>query len=227
MARLKKNTIIFGSSGDIGKKIKRVLNKDSILELNSKELDLSNIEEAKNYKINMIPDNIIFVSATNNPKDFLKLDDNEVERVFNTNFISFIILLKKLLKKIIKAKKKCKIILITSLYSRYGRSKRLLYSVSKHALLGLTRNIAVELGAKGITINAVSPGYVDTKMTRKNLNSKQIKFLKSKTPLKKIIQPMDIALVVKALLGDETVSITGQEIIVDGGISVNGSFGLW
>jgi 3-oxoacyl-[acyl-carrier protein] reductase len=226
MARLKKKTIIFGSSGDIGKKIKKVLNKDIVLELNSKELDLSNIEEAKNYNINMIPDNIVFVSAINNPKEFLKLDDNEVESVFNTNFISFIILLKKLLKKIIKTKKKCKIILITSLYSRYGRSKRLLYSVSKHALLGLTRNIAVELGPKGITINAVSPGYVDTKMTRKNLNLKQIKFLKSKTPLKKIIQPIDIALVVKTLLSDETVSITGQEIIVDGGISVNGSFGL-
>ena len=226
MARLKKKTIIFGSSGDIGKKIKKVLNKDIVLELNSKELDLSNIEEAKNYNINMIPDNIVFVSAINNPKEFLKLDDNEVESVFNTNFISFIILLKKLLKKIIKTKKKCKIILITSLYSRYGRSKRLLYSVSKHALLGLTRNIAVELGPKGITINAVSPGYVDTKMTRKNLNLKQIKFLKSKTPLRKIIQPMDIALVVKTLLSDETVSITGQEIIVDGGISVNGSFGL-
>ena len=226
MARLKKKTIIFGSSSDIGKKIKKILNKHSIFELNSKELDLSNIEKVKSYNINMIPDNIIFVSATNNPKDFLKLDDNEVESVFNTNFISFIILLKKFLAKIIKAKKKCKIILITSLYSRYGRSKRLLYSVSKHALLGLTRNIAVELGAKGITINAVSPGYVDTKMTRKNLNSKQIKFLKSKTPLRKIIQPMDIALVVKTLLSDETVSITGQEIIVDGGISVNGSFGL-
>ena len=226
MARLKKKTIIFGSSGDIGKKIKKVLNKDIVLELNSKELDLSNIEEAKNYNINMIPDNIVFVSAINNPKEFLKLDDNEVESVFNTNFISFIILLKKLLKKIIKTKKKCKIILITSLYSRYGRSKRLLYSVSKHALLGLTRNIAVELGPKGVTINAVSPGYVDTKMTRKNLNLKQIKFLKSKTPLKKIIQPIDIALVVKTLLSDETVSITGQEIIVDGGISVNGSFGL-
>ncbi len=112
------------------------------------------------------------------------------------------------------------------MYSRYGRSKRLLYSISKHALLGLTRNIAVELGSKGITINSVSPGYVDTKMTRRNLNSKQIKFLKSKTPLKKIIKPMDIALVVKALLNDEIVSITGQEIIVDGGISVNGSFGL-
>ncbi len=226
MARLKKKTIIFGSSGDIGKKIKQVLKKNNIFEFNSKELDLSNITKAKNFNVKIIPDNIIFVSAKNNPKDFLKLNDNEIEEVFNTNFLSFIIVLKKILKKVIKAKRKCKIILITSLYSRYGRSKRLLYSISKHALLGLTRNIAVELGPKGITINSVSPGYVDTKMTRRNLNLKQIRFLKSKTPLKKIIKPIDIALVVKALLNDEIASITGQEIIVDGGISVNGSFGL-
>ena len=53
MARLKKKTIIFGSSSDIGRKIKKVLNKDNILELNSKELDLSNIEEAKKYNINI------------------------------------------------------------------------------------------------------------------------------------------------------------------------------
>ena len=84
----------------------------------------------------------------------------------------------------------------------------------------------LNLGPRGITINAVSPGYVDTKMTRRNLNSKEIKFLKSKTPLQKIIRPIDIAYVVKALLNDEIVSITGQEIIVDGGISINGSFGL-
>jgi len=226
MGRLKKKTIIFGSSSDIGKKIKQVLNQDNIIELNSKDLDLSNLEKAKNFKINIIPNNIIFVSAKNEPKDFLELNDNEIEEVFNINFLSFLILLKKLLKKVIKAKQKCKIILITSLYSRYGRSKRLLYSISKHALLGLTRNIAVELGPKGITINAISPGYVDTKMTRRNLNPKQISFLKSKTPLKKIIKPLDIALVVKALLNDEIASITGQEIIVDGGISVNGSFGL-
>ena len=63
-------------------------------------------------------------------------------------------------------------------------------------------------------------------MTRKNLTLKQINFLKSKTPLKKIILPEDIALIVKTLLNDETKSITGQEIIVDGGISINGSFGL-
>ena len=226
MARLKKKTIIFGSSSDIGKKIKYLLKNDNILELNSKELDLSNIKNAKNFNIKIIPDNIIFVSAINKPKDFLKLHDNEIEEVFNTNFLSFIILLKKLLKRVVKAKKKCKIILITSLYSQFGRSKRLLYSISKHALLGLTRNIAVELGPRGITINAVSPGYVDTKMTRRNLNSKEIKFLKSKTPLQKIIRPIDIAHVVKALLNDEIVSITGQEIIVDGGISINGSFGL-
>jgi 3-oxoacyl-[acyl-carrier protein] reductase len=154
------------------------------------------------------------------------LNDKEIQEIFNINFISFIKILRKLLKKIIKAKKKCKIIIITSLYSKFGRSQRALYSISKHALLGLTRNIAVELGPKGITVNAISPGYVDTKMTRKNLTLKQINFLKSKTPLKKIISPRDIALTVKMLLDNETKSITGQEIIIDGGISINGSFGL-
>ena len=226
MARLKKKTIIFGSSGDIGKKIKQILIKDKILEINSKKLDLGNLEQVERFETNFIPDNIIFVSAKNNPKEFLNLNDKEIERVLNINFISFMKILRKLLKKIIKAKKKCKIIIITSLYSKFGRSQRALYSISKHALLGLTRNLAVELGPKGITINAVSPGYVDTKMTRKNLTLKQINFLKSKTPLKKIILPQDIALIVKTLLNDETKSITGQEIIVDGGISINGSFGL-
>jgi len=226
MARLKKKTIIFGSSSDIGKKIKQILNKDKILEINSSNVNLGNIKQVENFETNFIPDNIIFVSAKNNPKDFLSLNDKEIEDVFNINFISFTKILRKLLKKIIKAKKKCKIIIITSLYSRFGRSQRSLYSVSKHALLGLTRNLAIELGPKGITVNAISPGYVDTKMTRKNLTLKQINFLKSRTPLKKIILPKDIALTVKTLLNDETKSITGQEIIIDGGISINGSFGL-
>jgi len=53
MGRLKKKTIIFGSSSDIGKKIKQVLNQDNIIELNSKDLDLSNLEKAKNFKINI------------------------------------------------------------------------------------------------------------------------------------------------------------------------------
>ena len=226
MARLKKKTIIFGSSGDIGKKIKQILNNDKILEINSRNLDLGNLKQVENFETNFIPDNIIFVSAKNNPKDFLSLNDKEIQEIFNINFISFIKILRKLLKKIIKAKKKCKIIIITSLYSKFGRSQRALYSISKHALLGLTRNLAVELGPKGITVNAISPGYVDTKMTRKNLTLKQINFLKSKTPLKKIISPRDIALTVKTLLDNETKSITGQEIIIDGGISINGSFGL-
>ena len=226
MARLKKKTIIFGSSGDIGKKIKQILNKDKILEINSRDLDLGNIEQVENFETNFIPDNIIFVSAKNNPKDFLRLNDKDIQEIFDINFISFIKILRKILKKIIKAKKKCKIIIMTSLYSKFGRSHRALYSISKHALLGLTRNLAVELGPKGITVNAISPGYVDTKMTRKNLTLKQINFLKSKTPLKKIISPRDIAFTVKTLLDDDTKSITGQEIIIDGGISINGSFGL-
>ncbi len=225
MAELKQ-TLIFGSSGDIGKGIKKIISNNKIIEINSKNLDLANINLVKNFKFNCIPDHIIFVSAQNKPKSFLNLKDNEIEDSLNINLISFIYILKKLLPKIIKSKKKTKIIIITSLYSKFGRSGRLLYSVSKHALLGLTRNLALELGHLGITVNAVSPGYVDTKMTRKNLSKKQIIFLKNKTPLRKIISVNDISNMVKILLSKDCSSITGQEIIVDGGISINGSFGL-
>ena len=97
MARLKKKTIIFGSSGDIGKKIKQILNKDKILEINSRDLDLGNIEQVENFETNFIPDNIIFVSAKNNPKDFLRLNDKDIQEIFDINFISFIKILRKII----------------------------------------------------------------------------------------------------------------------------------
>ncbi|MDB9735873.1 SDR family oxidoreductase [Candidatus Pelagibacter ubique] len=225
MAKIKQ-TLIFGSSGDIGKGIKKIISDNKIIEINSKNLDLANINSVKNFKFNYAPDHIIFVSAQNKPKLFLNQKDKEIEDSLNINLISFIYILKKLLPKIIKSKKKTKIIIITSLYSKFGRSGRLLYSVSKHALLGLTRNLALELGHLGITVNAVSPGYVDTKMTRRNLSKKEIIFLKNKTPLRKLISVNDISHIVKILLSKDCSSITGQEITVDGGISINGSFGL-
>ncbi|MDC3037249.1 SDR family oxidoreductase [Candidatus Pelagibacter sp.] len=225
MEKLVKKTIIFGSSGDIGKEIKKSLYKHDVLEINSKQLNLKNLNSVKKFKFKSIPDNLIFVSAINYPKFFLKLKTKEIEDTLNINLISFIYIIQNLLKISQKHKKKIKIVIITSLYSKFGRSKRFLYSVSKHALLGMVRNLAVELGPYGVIVNAVSPGYVDTKMTRKNLKNDQINFLKNKTPLKKLVSTKDVANVVKILI-DNNHSITGQEIIVDGGISVNGSFGL-
>ena len=95
MARLKKKTIIFGSSGDIGKKIKQILNKDKILEINSNNLDLGKLELVENFRTNFTPDNIIFVSAKNNPKDFLSLNDKEIQvHIFLYHYYECILVLK-------------------------------------------------------------------------------------------------------------------------------------
>ena len=98
------------------------------------------------------------------------------------------------------------------------------YSVSKFALNGISKNIAVEYGNKKIISNCVIPGFVDTKLTRKNLNEKYIKKIISKTPTKKLITKSQIAYVVDFLLSDFSNGINGQEIIVDGGISSSGKF---
>ena len=128
MEKLKK-TILIGGSSDIGQSLKKILVNHEILEINSKDLDLNNLKKVKNYKINFIPENIIFLSAYNKPKKFIKYLDSEIHSALNINFFSLVFLLKLFIKKIIKNKKKCNIVLITSLYSQKGREGRFLYSV--------------------------------------------------------------------------------------------------
>lgn len=223
MKNLKK-TLIIGGSSDLGKELKKIINSKTI-ELNSKDLDLSNIKEVKNFKITTNFDNVIFFSAINKPKKFIDQEDGEIERVLNVNFLSLIFLIKKIIKNNILKKKKCNIIFITSLYSKLARDKRFLYSLSKHALVGLMRNITVEYGKYGIRANALSPGYVDTKMTRKNLSEKKISKIKKITPLRRLVSKKDIALMIKFMLSNESKNLCGQEIIVDAGITINASYG--
>ncbi len=218
------STLLIGGSSDLGKALKKRIN-GNITELNTKDLDLSDIEKVKNFKIKNTYSKIVFLSAINNPKALINTNDEEILRSLNVNFISFIFLIKKILKKNFIKKKKCNIVLMTSLYSKLGCEGRFSYSVSKHALLGIMRNICVEYGNRGVRINAVSPGYVDTKMTRKNLNKKLINKIKKYSPAQKLVKKNEVANLIKFLLSDQSASITGQEIIIDSGITINAGYG--
>lgn len=219
-----KNTLIIGATSDLGKELKKIL-KTKIVELNSNNLDLSNINSVRKFEINDSYDNVVYFSAYNNPKKFIKQSDEDIEKYLNINFISLVYLIKKILIRNIREKKKCNILLITSLYSKLAREGRFLYSISKHSLVGLMRNITVEYGKYGIRANAVSPGYVDTKMTRKNLSKKKINKIINMTSSKKLVSKKDIAITINFLLSNEAQSICGQEIIVDNGITINGNYG--
>ena len=73
-------------------------------------------------------------------------------------------------------------------------------------------------------MNAVSPGYIDTKMTRQNLSDVEIRYIEQSVPLKRLGTPQDIGEVVKFLVSDLNTYITGQNIVVDGGYSIGGFF---
>jgi NAD(P)-dependent dehydrogenase (short-subunit alcohol dehydrogenase family) len=113
-----------------------------------------------------------------------------------------------------------RIINIGSILSRYGDANLIAYSASKHAILGLTRALATELGPLGITVNCVQPGVIVTGMTQPMFDERPESevYYRTRIPLSRLGQPEDIADVVAFLASDDSRYITGQGIIVDGGV---------
>ena len=106
-----------------------------------------------------------------------------------------------------------------SILSRYGDAGLGAYAASKHAILGFTRSLAMELGPYGVTVNCIQPGCIVTGMTRGMLeNEAAANYYRDKSALKRLGQPEDIADVIAFLASDDARFITGQGIIADGGV---------
>ena len=105
---------------------------------------------------------------------------------------------------------------IASIRVREGRSA---YSASKFGLVGFTKTVSVELAKYNILVNSVSPGFIDTEMTRTMLNKREIKKLSSQVPLKKLGHPKDISNAVIFLCSNLNTFITGHNLVIDGGFT--------
>ncbi|MBI4525755.1 MAG: SDR family oxidoreductase [Deltaproteobacteria bacterium] len=120
-----------------------------------------------------------------------------------------------------------RIINIASIVAKVSYSHISAYASSKHAVLGLTRSLAVEFARSGVTVNAICPGYVDTELTRENIRLMAEKTgksaedvlgrFKATSPQNRLISPDEIAHLAIALACDRARGITGQAINVDGG----------
>ncbi len=110
-----------------------------------------------------------------------------------------------------------KIINISSVVGLNGNAGQSNYVASKAGVIGFTKSIAKEVASRNITVNAIAPGFIDTDMTGK-LNEKQKETIVSQIPLKKIGKPEDIAHSVVFLSSDHANYMTGQTLVVDGGL---------
>jgi 3-oxoacyl-[acyl-carrier protein] reductase len=100
------------------------------------------------------------------------------------------------------------------------RGGRIAYTASKFGLVGATKTAAVDLAPDGILVNAVSPGFTMTELTRRTVSPEDEAMLASRVPLGRFASPAEMAGIVHFLCSPENTYITGQNVAVDGGYTV-------
>ena len=146
----------------------------------------------------------------------MRMKDDEWQSIIDTNLTSIYRLSKAVLRGMMKARKG-RIINISSVVGAMGNAGQTNYAAAKAGIFGFTRSMAREVGSRGITVNAVAPGFIDTDMTRE-LPEEQRKGLIANIPLQRLGQPEDIANAVIFLAAESGGYITGETIHVNGGM---------
>ena len=212
------NILITGANGGIGSSIKKALSdeKNTIFSPSSKELDLKDGKKITDYLSDKVIDGVVHACGINHIMHASKVDENMLIDHFKVNTLSLF----QICKNINSNHRSINIVAISSLYGIIARINRLPYIVSKHALEGLVKSLSLDF-APNMLVNSISPGFVDTKMTRKNNSPEKIEEIISKIPTGNLIDVKEIASLDKYFLLKNK-SITGQNIIIDGGYSCGG-----
>jgi NADP-dependent 3-hydroxy acid dehydrogenase YdfG len=219
------HVLIFGASGSIGNYIYNKLQ------------DNGNIVYGTTTSMDKITDKILFVNSNNttNLLNIEKIDaiiwahgynfsDNinnfDISK-FNTMIdanVSFILNTLHYLLDNNKINDNAKMVIISSIWEESTRPNKLSYSISKAALSGLVKNVAIDLSSRNILINNVLPGVIDNEMSRNNLSESTMNYVKDYLNFNRLITLDDVYKTVKFLICENT-GITGQSIKVDLGFT--------
>jgi len=148
----------------------------------------------------------------------MRMADEDIESVLDTNLKGSLFYCRAVARPMTKARSGC-IVNVSSIVGITGNAGQSNYAAAKAGLYGLTRSLAKEFGGRGVRVNAVAPGYIQTDMTAslsEELKAESLKHI----PLGRLGDPQDIARAVLFLCSDQGGYITGTTIVVDGGMSL-------
>lgn len=183
--------------------------------------DISNISDVENL-INSAKEKFgkidIMVNNAGITKDtlILRMKEEDFNSVIDVNLKGVFNCLKTITPVMVK-QREGRIINLSSVVGIAGNAGQVNYAASKAGVIGMTKSLAKEIGARGITVNAVAPGFIETDMTEV-LGEKFKEETKKAIPLKRLGKPEDVANVVAFLASEDADYITGQVIQVDGGM---------
>lgn len=240
-----KTAIITGASGGLGCSIAKKLNENNYNLVLNYNRNSSSLEELINNFENKDTKNIIVqgdVSSYTEAEKLIKvgyenfdkidllvnnagitkdklltmMSEEDFQDVIRVNLNGTFNCIRHISKKMIR-QKEGKIVNISSVIGLTGNIGQANYAASKAGVIGLTKSVAKELARKNITCNVITPGFIETDMT-KVLEENQIKNIKNQIPLKRLGTPEDVANLIVFLSSDFANYITGQVISVDGGL---------
>ena len=242
MKNINRNVLITGAGKGIGYASVRALINEGyyVIALVKNKKDNKKFKYSKNLKIingnvnnkNLIKkiffqankDKKIITKLVNNAgirlrKSFLKVNKNDIENIFNTNFFSIFFLMQIFSKNLINKKLSGSIVNISSIVGQNGFDELSSYGSTKGALISLTKCFSVEMAKYGIRANCISPGFTKTsyyenfKKKRKNI----YKWTLSRIPMSKWGEADDISEMICFLLSSKSKYMTGENINIDGG----------
>lgn len=234
----RKRVLVTGSSRGIGKEIALYLAKNGfdidIHYVNNEQKAVETAEEINSYGGNAqvlkfdikhreecakvlngkLYYGIVLNAGIAKDNVFPALEDDEWDEVIDTNLTGFYNVLKPLVMPMISNRIKGRIITLSSVSGLSGNRGQVNYSASKAGIIGATKSLALELAKRGITVNCIAPGVIDTEMI-KDVPLDEVKKI---IPMKRVGQAKEVASLANYLMSEDASYITGQVISVNGGL---------
>ncbi|MEA5113414.1 MAG: SDR family oxidoreductase [Geobacteraceae bacterium] len=217
-----RTALVTGASRGIGAAIRKRLEMDglAVLAPRREELNLLSNDSIDSFLASLDQD--IHILVNNAGINYLagidEISPEKAQTMTQVNLFAPMRLVQGLASRM-KAGGHGRIVNISSIFGIVSKERRLLYTTTKAAIIGMTKTLAIELAPYDILVNSVAPGYVMTELTRQNNNEKDLGEICSAIPMGRLAEPAEIAEVVTFLCSERNTYLTGQTIVVDGGFT--------